>query len=53
MNAVVTGGGTGGHVFPALATATVLRDHGATVTFVGGRDGQEASLVPAAGFPFV
>jgi UDP-N-acetylglucosamine--N-acetylmuramyl-(pentapeptide) pyrophosphoryl-undecaprenol N-acetylglucosamine transferase len=54
MNAVVTGGGTGGHVFPALATAAALRDdHGATVTFVGARDGQEASLVPAAGFPFV
>jgi UDP-N-acetylglucosamine--N-acetylmuramyl-(pentapeptide) pyrophosphoryl-undecaprenol N-acetylglucosamine transferase len=54
MNVVVTGGGTAGHVFPALATATALRDqHGATVTFVGGRDGQEAHLVPAAGFPFI
>lgn len=54
MNVVVTGGGTAGHVFPALATATVLRDeHDATVTFVGGKDGQEARLAPDAGFPFV
>jgi len=54
MNVVVTGGGTAGHVFPALATATVLRDgFDATVTYVGARDGQEAHLVPAAGFPFV
>jgi UDP-N-acetylglucosamine--N-acetylmuramyl-(pentapeptide) pyrophosphoryl-undecaprenol N-acetylglucosamine transferase len=54
MNVVVTGGGTAGHVFPALATAAALRDeHGATVTFIGARDGQEARLVPDAGFRFV
>ncbi len=54
MNVVVAGGGTAGHVFPALATAIALRDrHGATVTFVGASDGQEARLVPEAGFPFV
>lgn len=54
MNVVVTGGGTAGHVFPALATAVALRDdHGAEVTFIGGVDGQEARLVPAAGFPFL
>ena len=54
MNVIVTGGGTAGHVFPALATAQALRnDHGATITFVGAEDGQEAVLVPAAGFRFV
>jgi UDP-N-acetylglucosamine--N-acetylmuramyl-(pentapeptide) pyrophosphoryl-undecaprenol N-acetylglucosamine transferase len=54
MNAVLTGGGTAGHVFPALATAEALRDeHGASVIFIGADDGQEATLVPAAGFPFI
>ncbi len=54
MKVVVTGGGTAGHVFPALATATALRDrHGASIVFVGAEDGQEARLVPEAGFRFV
>jgi UDP-N-acetylglucosamine--N-acetylmuramyl-(pentapeptide) pyrophosphoryl-undecaprenol N-acetylglucosamine transferase len=54
MNVVVTGGGTAGHVFPALATATALRDrHGASIVFVGAEDGQEARVVPQAGFRFV
>lgn len=54
MNVVVTGGGTAGHVFPALATASALRDtHGASIVFVGAADGQEARLVPDAGFRFV
>ena len=54
MNVVVTGGGTAGHVFPALATATALRDlHGASIVFIGAEDGQEAHLVPDAGFRFV
>ena len=54
MNVIVTGGGTAGHVFPALATARVMRDrYGASVTVIGAVDGQEASLVPDAGFPFV
>ncbi|MDP9298850.1 MAG: undecaprenyldiphospho-muramoylpentapeptide beta-N-acetylglucosaminyltransferase [Actinomycetota bacterium] len=53
MRTVIAGGGTAGHVFPAIALADVLRrDHGATVSFIGSAQGQEAALVPAAGYGF-
>ncbi len=44
-------GGTGGHVFPALAVAEVLRDRNVAVTWLGTRRGIEAELVPEHGFP--
>lgn len=53
MNVVLAGGGTAGHVFPAIAVADDLRDRGAEVTFIGAGDGQEATLVPDAGYRFV
>ena len=51
--ALVTGGGTGGHVYPALAVADALvaRGHPAsTIRFVGARRGIEVTAVPAAGY---
>jgi len=47
---LVAGGGTGGHVIPALAVARELRSRGHEVFFVGTDRGMEAKLVPAAGF---
>ncbi len=44
-------GGTGGHVFPALAVAQELRTRGIAVSWLGTRRGIEAELVPANQFP--
>ena len=51
--AVIGGGGTGGHVQPALAVAEALVARGhdrASLRFVGSKRGMEATLVPEAGF---
>jgi UDP-N-acetylglucosamine--N-acetylmuramyl-(pentapeptide) pyrophosphoryl-undecaprenol N-acetylglucosamine transferase len=48
---VMAGGGTGGHVMPALAVARELRARGHAVRFIGTRRGLEAKLAPAEGFP--
>src|SRR5216684_1481266 len=52
MRAILAGGGTGGHVIPAIAIAQELRSrYGAEVLFIGTARGLENRLVPAAGFP--
>ncbi len=48
---LVMAGGTGGHVFPALAVATEMRARGAEVSWLGTHQGLEARLVPERGFP--
>jgi len=51
MRAILAGGGTGGHVIPALAIAHELKEQfNADVVFVGTARGIENRLVPAAGF---
>jgi UDP-N-acetylglucosamine--N-acetylmuramyl-(pentapeptide) pyrophosphoryl-undecaprenol N-acetylglucosamine transferase len=48
---VMAGGGSGGHVIPALAVARELRAYGHTVRFIGTQHGMEAKLVPPENFP--
>jgi len=47
---VMAGGGSGGHVIPALAVARELRARGHEVHFIGTQRGMEAKLVPAENF---
>lgn len=52
MTFVMAGGGTGGHVIPAIAVAREVCRMGHEVLFVGTDRGVESRLVPAAGFRF-
>jgi UDP-N-acetylglucosamine--N-acetylmuramyl-(pentapeptide) pyrophosphoryl-undecaprenol N-acetylglucosamine transferase len=48
---LIMAGGTGGHVFPALALARLLRSNAREVVWLGTRRGLEARVVPEEGFP--
>lgn len=48
---LIMAGGTGGHVFPALAVARELSAQGVAVSWLGTQRGLEARVVPAAGYP--
>ena len=50
---LLASGGSGGHVYPAVALARAARARGAEVLLLGTEDGMEARLVPAEGLPFV
>ncbi len=51
MKIAFTGGGTGGHVYPAIAMADALCERGAQALFIGTADRMEATLIPKAGYP--
>ncbi len=53
MRVLITGGGTGGHVNPALAIANTIKqnDTDAVIAYVGTKRGIENKLVPKAGYP--
>ncbi len=52
MRVLVSGGGSGGHIYPALAVATQLqKEYQAEILYLGSDDGLENELAPKAGFP--
>jgi UDP-N-acetylglucosamine--N-acetylmuramyl-(pentapeptide) pyrophosphoryl-undecaprenol N-acetylglucosamine transferase len=55
MRVIISGGGTGGHIFPAVAIAKTIRAQfpHATILFVGALGKMEMEKVPAAGFEIV
>ena len=52
LHVLLAGGGTGGHVFPALAVGEELSGRGCAVSFAGSPSGFEARVVPERGVPF-
>ena len=53
MRVIISGGGTGGHIYPALAIANALKakEPSAEILFVGAKGKLEMEKVPKAGFP--
>ena len=52
MKLLFATGGSGGHIYPALATAQEAEKRGYTAFFIGQTDGMEERILPAAGYPF-
>lgn len=50
---IISGGGTGGHIYPAIAIADALKKRfpDADILFVGAKDRMEMQKVPQAGYP--
>ncbi|MFZ5965847.1 MAG: undecaprenyldiphospho-muramoylpentapeptide beta-N-acetylglucosaminyltransferase [Bacillota bacterium] len=54
MRVLIAGGGTGGHIYPAVAIANRMKEEikNVEIMFVGTKKGLESELVPKAGYPF-
>src|SRR6195952_6033818 len=52
---IISGGGTGGHIFPAIAIANALKnlDQATEILFVGAKGRMEMEKVPAAGYKII
>lgn len=55
MNVMLSGGGTGGHIYPALAVAEAIRQKypDSRLVYVGNVDGMEHELAKEAGYEFI
>jgi len=55
LNVIISGGGTGGHIFPAIAIANKIKDRypDANILFVGAEGRMEMEKVPAAGYEII
>ena len=55
VRAIISGGGTGGHIFPAISIANAIKKrwHDAEILFVGAEDRMEMERVPAAGYKII
>lgn len=55
IKALISGGGTGGHIFPALSIANGIKERcpEAEILFVGAENRMEMEKVPAAGYPII
>lgn len=54
MKVIISGGGTGGHIYPALAIASKIKDSfkDANILYIGTKHGLEAELIPKSGLEF-
>lgn len=54
MKIIISGGGTGGHIYPAIAIAQEIKERmpEVQILYVGTREGMESTIVPQAGFDF-
>ena len=55
LRIIISGGGTGGHIFPAISIANAVKEQlpETEILFVGAEDRMEMQRIPAAGYPII